>query len=52
MAIIEKTLFSWQELYSSSDLERLALVLETLDDEALMRVLEKERERGTGSAFW
>lgn len=46
MAIIEKTLFSWQELYGSSDLERLALVLETLDDEALMRVLEKERERG------
>jgi len=46
VAIIEKTLFSWQELYGSSDLERLALVLETLDDEALMRVLEKERKRG------
>jgi hypothetical protein len=46
MAIIEKTLFSWQELYGSSDLERLALVLATLDDEGLMRKLEEERKRG------
>lgn len=46
MAIIEKTLFSWQELYGSSDLERLALVLETLDDEGLMRKLEEGRKRG------
>lgn len=46
MAIVEKTLFNWQELYGKSDLERLVLVLETLDDEALMRALEKERKRG------
>lgn len=46
MAIIEKTLFSWQELYGRSDLERLALVLETLEDEGLMRKLEGERKRG------
>lgn len=46
MAIIEKTLFSWQELYGSSDLERMALVFETLDDEELMRKLEAERKRG------
>jgi len=46
MAMIQKNLFSWQELEILGDLERLKLVLETLDDEKLMRKLEKERGKG------
>jgi len=46
MATIQKNLFNWQELEILGDLERLKLVLETLDDEPLMRKLEKERGKG------
>lgn len=46
MAIIQQNLFNWQELEIFGDLERLKLVLETLDDEKLMRKLEKERGKG------
>ena len=46
MAIIQKNLFTWQELEILGDLERLNLVLETLDDEKLMRQLEIERGNG------
>lgn len=46
MAIIQKNLFNWQELEILGDLERLKLVLETLDDEKLMQQLEKERGKG------
>ena len=43
MAIVQKNLFSWQELDEVGDLERLVLVLNTLDDEDLMQMLDKER---------
>lgn len=47
MAIIPQlTLFSWNEVQPLGDLERLQLVLETLPDEALMRLLEDDRGRG------
>ena len=46
MAIVQKNLFGWQEIDELGDLERLKLVLETLDDEKLMQRLEKERGKG------
>ncbi len=46
MASIQKNLFSWQDLEEIGDLRRLQLVLETLDDECLMRKLEEERGKG------
>jgi len=46
MASIQKNLFNWQMLDEIGDLERLRLVLETLDDELLMRKLEKDRGKG------
>ncbi len=46
MAIIQKNLFNWQMLEEVGDLERLKLVLDVLDDEALMQQLEKERGKG------
>ena len=46
MAIIQKNLFSWQELDKAGDLERLDLVILTLDDEKLMQILERERGKG------
>jgi transposase len=47
MAIIaQKRLFGWEEIEELGDLQRLKLVLESIPDEELMRVLEKERDRG------
>mgnify|MGYP001582940054 CR=1 FL=1 len=47
MAIIpQKSLFQWSEVEALDDLQRLALVLKHLPDEALMQVLEKERGSG------
>jgi len=47
MAIIaQKRLFGWEEIEELGDLKRLKLVLEHLPDEKLMKVLEKERDRG------
>lgn len=46
MAIVQKNLFTWQELEIIGDLERLKLVLENLDDEKLMQELEKDRGKG------
>lgn len=47
MAIIpQPTLFSWHDITELGDLERLALVLDTLPDETLMRTLEDARGRG------
>jgi hypothetical protein len=47
MAIIpQRSLFSWSEIESSSDLDRLRLVLDVLPDEPFMRSLEKRRGRG------
>src|SRR5271157_3036237 len=47
MAIIqEREFFSWKEIESLGDLERLKLVLENMPDEKLMQVLEKIRDRG------
>ena len=47
MAIIaQKRLFGWEEIEELGDLKRLALVLEHLPDEKLMKVLEEERDRG------
>ncbi len=47
MAIIpQPKLFSWEDLQPLGDLERLQLVLETIPDESLMRILEHDRGRG------
>ena len=47
MAIIpQKPLFNWKEIEELGDLQRLRLVLKYLPDEALMRVLERERGHG------
>ena len=41
--IPQKQLFCWQEIDALGDLERLALVVRHLPDEALMRRLESQR---------
>ena len=47
MAIIaQRKLFGWEEIEELGDLQRLRLVLEYIPDEALMQVLEQERDRG------
>jgi hypothetical protein len=47
MAIIpQQQLFSWKEIENLADLQRLWLLLKYLPDEALMRKLESERDRG------
>ena len=47
MAIIpRRSLFSWKNVESKSDLDRLRLVLEALSDEALMVRLEEQRGKG------
>ena len=47
MAIIpQRQLFSWQEIEMLGDLERLALVLQYMPDEALMQLLERMRGLG------
>ncbi len=47
MAIIYKrSLFSWKDVDSLGDLERLKLVIENLPDENLMYFLERKRKRG------
>jgi transposase len=38
--------FSWKDIENLGDLERLQLVIETMPDESLMQVLEKERSHG------
>jgi hypothetical protein len=44
--ISQPTLFDYSEIDSLGDLERLYLVFEGIDDEALMRHLEKKRGKG------
>jgi hypothetical protein len=47
MAIIAQgRLFSWRKIEARSDLDRLRMVLEVIPDEALMRKLEKLRDKG------
>lgn len=47
MAIIpQSSLFSWEKIEASSDLDRLRFVLDSIPDEALMVKLEKLRGRG------
>ena len=47
MAIIAQgRLFGWQEIENLGDLQRLAMVVGTMPDEALMRTLERERGKG------
>jgi len=47
MAIIAQgRLFSWRKIEARSDLDRLRMVLEVIPDEALMRELEKLRDKG------
>jgi hypothetical protein len=43
--IAQKRLFDWQEIETSSDLDRLRMVLEAIADEPLMRGLEQERKK-------
>ncbi len=45
MAIIPQAqLFSWDQIEASSDLDRLRMTLESMPDEPLMRILERERK--------
>ena len=45
MAIIaQKQIFNWKMVETSTELQRLELVLGTIPDEQLMRVLEAERK--------
>ncbi|MEA3378979.1 MAG: transposase [Nanoarchaeota archaeon] len=45
MAILpQKEIFSWKEIETSSELDRLKVVLEILPDEGLMQLLEKKRK--------
>jgi len=44
--IAQRNLFGWKEIEALGDLERLRLVLESVPDEPLMRILEKERGKG------
>ena len=44
--ITQKPLFGWDQIEALGDLKRLRLVLENLPDEALMKKLEQERDRG------
>lgn len=46
MAIIEKNLFSWQEVSAESDLSRLGVIMELFPDESVMKHLERERGNG------
>ncbi len=47
MAIIPQgRLFSWENVDAESDLKRLEYVLDSLEDEGLMRLLERRRDRG------
>ena len=47
MAIVpQKNLFSWEHIESSSDLDRLDLVLSSIPDEELMKELERDRGKG------
>ena len=45
-SIPRRSLFSWKNVESQSDLDRLRLVLESLPDEALMVKLEARRGKG------
>jgi len=44
--VAQMNIFSWKEIEDLGDLERLKLVLNTLDDEKFIRVLEKNRDKG------
>lgn len=44
--ILQQSLFSWQEIDTCSDLDRLHLVLSALPDENLMCLLEQHRGKG------
>jgi len=46
MAIIQGSLFSWQEVFTGSDLNRLSLIIKTIPDEKLMKFLEGLRGKG------
>lgn len=45
-SIAQKSLFEWNDLDNLGDLDRLALVLATIPDEALMKALEEHRGNG------
>jgi len=45
-SIAQKALFRWEQVEILGDLERLELVLRTLDDEALVQALEEHRGKG------
>ena len=46
MAIIEPTLFSWQDVEARSDLDRFVLVRDHLPDEQIIQYLEVMRGKG------
>lgn len=46
MAIVQRSLFTWQDVYEQGDLARLQLVLDNIEDEALMTKLEHFRGKG------
>ena len=42
--IIQQKIFSWKDVEASGELERLKMVIETMPDDELMKVLEGERK--------
>ena len=44
--ITQNSLFNYEEIEKLGDLERLRLALEGIDDEKLMRKLERKRKNG------
>ena len=46
MAKISQKTFSWKDIEKKDDLDRLKLVVETISDEELMIILERERKNG------
>ena len=46
MAAIEPTLFSWQDVEATSDLDRFILVRDHLPDERIIQYLEEMRGKG------
>lgn len=44
--IYQRSLFSWKDVDDLGDLKRLKLAIENMPDEKLMRVMEKQRDKG------
>ena len=52
MAIVAQNLFSWQEVFAKSDLDRLRAVIKAIPDEELMKVLTTLTSQSTPFNFY